>query len=246
MRLRDRRVLVVGASAGIGRASALAAASEGARVAFAGRRRDRLDDGVAQAGPGAVGLVCDVCDEASCIDVVARAADALGGLDALVYAPGMGIFKPLADTTAEDWRRALDTNLVGAAVVARAAMPHLERARGRAVFLSSISIDDAPPRPHYTPYIVAKLGLEGLVRGLQGEHRDVAFTSIAIGDTLSEFGRGLDPATIGPLVQRWVAEGYMYGRVMEPEAVAEQVVNVLASRETVRRLAITPTYPPPG
>jgi len=244
VRLRDRRILVVGASSGIGCASALAAAREGARVAFAARRTERLAENAEKAGAGAITVRCDVRDEESCSQAIASAVEAFGGLDALVYAPGLGIFKPLADTTADDWHTAIDTNLVGAARVARAAVPHLERTRGKAIFFSSISIDDAPPRPSYATYVVSKLALEGLVRALQGEHRDVAFTSIAIGDTLSEFGHGQDLKVLGPLVQRWAAEGYMYGRLMEAESVAEQVVNVLASRESVRRLALTPSYPP--
>jgi len=241
-RLADRRLLVVGASSGIGRAVGVRAAAEGAHVAFAARRTERLEEAAAAAGPACVALACDVEDEGACDAVVREAVAALGGLDAFVYAPGIAVFKPLAETTADDWHRVLATNLVGASAVTRAAVPHLEGARGKAVFLSSITIDDHPPRPSNAAYGVSKVALETLVRAWQGEHPAVAFSTVAIGDTVTEFGSQLDPAAIVDIVQAWTTGGYMYGRAMDPESVAEQVIHVLASRETVRRVAITPGY----
>ena len=73
MRLQDRRVLVVGASSGLGRAAAVAVAAEGARVAFAARRLDRLEEAAAEAGGGCIAIHCDVRDEASCDAAVAQA-----------------------------------------------------------------------------------------------------------------------------------------------------------------------------
>ena len=242
MRLENRRVLVVGASSGLGQASALAIAAEGARVALASRRVERLEKAAAQAGGGAIAVPCDVQDEASCRETVARAADAFGGLDAVVYAPGVGRFNPIEKIDAAEWRFILETNLVGASLILNAAIEHLEESRGKAVFMSSITIDDRPPRPEQASYVVSKVALEALVQAWQGEHRKVGFTSIAIGDSLSEFGDGFDPEDIARVVNRWIAEGYMYGRIMAPEAVAAEVVNALASEETIRRIAVTPRY----
>jgi len=63
-----------------------------------------------------------------------------------------------------------------------------------------------------------------------------------MGDTLSGKVVEGNIELLGKLVERWTTEGYMYGRLMEAESVAAQVVNVLSSPETVRRLAITPQY----
>ncbi len=248
MRLSGRRALVIGASSGIGRASAQALAVEGARVALAARRRERLEALVAEVGADALAVACDVRDERSCREAVAQAIASLGGLDALVYAPGIASFAPLPEVDAETWRAVLETNLIGASLVMRAAIGALEQSGGKAVFLSSISIDDAPPRFAQAPYVVSKIALEALVRAWQGEHRGVGFTTIAIGDTVTEFGQTEDTATLLPIVKRWAREGYMYGRMMDAASVAAQVVNALASPETVRRIAITPRYPdsPPG
>jgi len=245
MRLSGRRVLVIGASSGIGRASAQALAAEGARVALAARRRERLEGLAAELDVAAPALACDVRDEPSCRTAVGQAISALGGLDALVYAPGVASFAPLREVDAETWRTVLETNLVGASLVMRAAIGALEQSSGKAVFLSSISIDDAPPRYAQAPYVVSKVALEALVRAWQGEHRGVGFTTIAIGDTITEFGRSEETATLLPIVKRWAREGYLYGRMMDASSVAAQVVNALASPETVRRIAITPHYPDP-
>ena len=246
MRLLDRRVLVVGASSGLGRASALAIAAEGANVMLAARRVERLDEVRAEAGKRASRVACDVRDENSCRTAVAAAVEAFGGLDAVVYSPGTSPFAPIEDIDAETWRSTLDTNLVGAASIARFAVPHLEASGGKAIFFSSIVIDDRPPRPYQAPYVVSKVALETLVQAWQGEHRGVGFTTIAMGDTITEFGIGADPEVIAGYAQPWAERGYMYGRTMEPESVAEQVVNALSSSETVRRIALTPHYPDPS
>lgn len=242
MRLANKRILVVGASSGLGRASGLAIAAEGGQVAFAARRVDRLEEAVAEAKGKSIAVPCDVTDEASCDAAVSAAVSAFGGLDAVVYTPGIAHFGAIADLVAEDWNRVFQTNVTGATCIARAALPHLAESRGKAVFFSSIVIDDRPPRTGSAPYVVTKRALEALIEAWQAEHHEVSFTTIAMADSVSEFGLGHDPAVMGPIVARWAAQGLMYGRIMQPDAVAEQTVNVLATKEHIRRLALTPTY----
>jgi NAD(P)-dependent dehydrogenase (short-subunit alcohol dehydrogenase family) len=242
MRLSGKRVLAVGASSGIGQASASAAAKEGARVCFASRRADRIEEAARNAGNDGFALACDVRDESSCRSVVDEATRIMGGLDAIVYAPGISTFGPIEDIDADAWRAVLETNLIGASLILNAAIGHLEASRGRAVFISSIVIDDAPPRHQQASYVVSKVALETLIEAWQGEHHRVGFTSIASGDALTEFGVGHDVQKLAPIVQKWQEHGYMYGRAMDVSAVAEQVLHALASSETIRRIAITPSY----
>jgi NAD(P)-dependent dehydrogenase (short-subunit alcohol dehydrogenase family) len=242
-RLLDRRILVLGASQGIGRATSRALVREGARVALAARRPDVLADAVAEAGTTCIGVECDVADPASCDRVVEQTVDAFGGLDGLVYAPGITLFGRVEDMDADAWRTTFAINVIGATLVTRAAIPHLTASRGKVVYFSSIAIDDRPPRYGMTPYVASKVALETLAQGWQGEHPRVGFTTLAMGDTLTEKAEVTPPEIVADLVPRWVAAGLMPGRLMEPASVAEQVVNVLASRETVRRLAITPSAP---
>ncbi len=242
MRLEGRRVLVVGASAGIGRAIAEAASASGARVAVAARRAERLDEVAAGCKGEAVPIVCDVRDPASCESSLAGAVAALGGLDALVYSPGIGIFARLEDVDAETWRAALEVNLIGAALTTRAAIGHLEASGGKALYLSSIATTDQPPREAFGTYIVSKVALDRMIEVWQGEHRGVSFTRLVVGDAITEFAAGVDPASMGHWVQRWVERGYLYGRVMDVSSIADQAVSVLASPETVRVLTITPRF----
>lgn len=242
MRLSGKRLLAVGASSGIGKASALAAAAEGARVCFAARRIERIQEAADSAGNESFALACDVRDESSCRSVVAEAAETMGGLDCVVYAPGISTFGPIENIDAESWRAVLETNLIGASLILNAAIGLLEDSRGKAVFISSIVIDDSPPRHQQASYIVSKIALESLIEAWQGEHRGVGFTSIASGDTMTEFGLGHDLQKLAPIVRQWQDQGYMYGRMMDVSAVAEQVVNALSSSETLRRIAITPAY----
>src|SRR5215475_7998905 len=82
--LSGRRVLVIGASSGVGREVGLAASRAGARVAFAARRRDLLERAAAEAGAGALAVCCDVTESDDCARAVHEAASALGGIDAFV------------------------------------------------------------------------------------------------------------------------------------------------------------------
>ena len=186
-RLCERRVLVVGASSGIGRAIAIAAAAEGARVAVAARRTDALEllagELADETGESCHTVPIDVRDEASCRSGVDQAVRALGGLDALVYSVGVAVMHELRDVDAATWQDILASNVTGAALIAREAVPHLEASRGRAVFISSISADDFPPRRALGPYMVSKAALNKLVEVLQVEHRRVSFSRVAVGDT---------------------------------------------------------------
>src|ERR1700758_2463494 len=99
-RLEGKRILVVGASAGIGRTTSVAIAREGAQGALAARRGDRCKEAAAEAGGGAIGLECDVRDPEACERAVQDAVDAFGGLDAFVYSSAVSPLARLADADA--------------------------------------------------------------------------------------------------------------------------------------------------
>src|SRR5439155_8658441 len=111
MGLQDVRVLVVGASSGIGRAVALQAVDAGARVVLAARRADKLAEAAAAAGDRASTAVCDVRDPGQCHAVVRDAVAQLRGLDVVVYATAIDPLVRLVDTDAERWRAVFETNV---------------------------------------------------------------------------------------------------------------------------------------
>ena len=222
----SRRVLVVGASSGIGRSLAVSLGRQGDRVALVARRPDHLDAAVAEAGAGAVGLVGDAADGEACAELVGGAARALGGLDAVVYAAGVSPLGSVATTSASAWREVLATNVVGAALVVSAALVHLRTAdRPACVLLSSHSVDR--PWPGLVPYAAGKAGLDALATGLRAEEPWLRVVRVVVGPTATSFADGWDPGLAGPYFERWAAEGYLAHRVLEPAEVAGRIVAVL-------------------
>ncbi|MEW2415554.1 SDR family NAD(P)-dependent oxidoreductase [Streptomyces sp. NPDC046866] len=130
-KLEDTVALVTGASSGIGRATALGLAREGAAVALVGRREDRLMDLAAEIdGAGGTSLVVavDVGDETGAAEAVRRTVEALGRLDTLVNNAGLMLLGPAPGADLADWRRMVDTNLMGLMFCTHAAVPHLVKA----------------------------------------------------------------------------------------------------------------------
>jgi NADP-dependent 3-hydroxy acid dehydrogenase YdfG len=128
--LADTVALVTGASSGIGEATAKRLAAEGAAVAVAARRRDRLErlvDEIDDAGGRAVAIECDVTDRAQAERLVERAVEELGRLDTVVNNAGVMLLGAAEDASVEEWDRMVDLNVKGLLYVAKAALPHLLR-----------------------------------------------------------------------------------------------------------------------
>jgi NADP-dependent 3-hydroxy acid dehydrogenase YdfG len=122
--LDGRRVVVTGASSGIGAAIVRAAADAGARVGLLARRADRL---TALAGEvGGAAAVADVTDATAVTAAVDELADGLGGIDAVVAAAGTMHLGAMGETDPERWREVFDVNVHGLLATARAALPHLD------------------------------------------------------------------------------------------------------------------------
>lgn len=130
-RLDGTVALVTGASSGIGHATALELAREGASVALVGRREDRLTDLSAQitgAGGHALVVPADITDAEAAAQAVERTVEGLGRLDTLVNNAGLMLLGPAPGAELNDWRRMIDINLMGLMYTAHAAIPHLVKA----------------------------------------------------------------------------------------------------------------------
>ena len=237
--MQDRRLLVVGASSGVGAATARMAAAQGFRVAIAARRVGVLEKMASGALP-MVAVPGDVRDEASARSIVQRASDELGGLDAVVYAVGVSPLVPLARATAVDWHEVLASNLVGAAIVSAAAAPHLLASGGRLVLLSSKSV--RRPFPDLTLYATSKMALDGLIRCLPGEFPGLRVTRVTVGNTEgTDFTSSWDADALGAALERWEAAGVLGdGAVatMAPEDVAASILHVLTSAAHIDDIAV--------
>ncbi len=246
------RTIVVGASSGLGRSIAIGLGQRGATVALLARRLDRLVDAAEEAGPGALAVACDVTDDQSCKTAVAEAADGLGGIDALVYATGVGPLGRLVDISGETWRRTFDTNVVGAALITAAAIPHLTETRGVAAYLSSISASFTPPWPGLGAYATSKAALDTMVEAWRNEHPAVSFTRVIVGDcaggegaSATEFANGWDWDVAAEFHPIWQARNYLTGSLMDVDElvrVVDTVVRCGASAH-IPLVAVTPRPP---
>ena len=228
------RTVVVGASSGLGRCIGVGLARRGDQVALLARRRERIEAAAKEARPNALAIECDVTDQASCRSAIGAAADALGGIDNLVYTPGVGPLVRMVDTDAETWRRVFDTNVIGAALVTAAAVPHLTASAGKAVYLSSPAGTFGPPWPGLGAYGVSKAALERLVEAWRAEHPDIGFTCLIAGECAGGEGDGQTGFNIGwdmdlamkahPL---WLSRGCMPGKLMPVEDLVDVVHTIL-------------------
>ena len=161
-KLQDKVMLVTGATSGMGRACARAFAAEGAKLAIAGRRKDRLGELKKELGDGALELAGDVLDSATCEGWVEKTAKHFGGLDGLVNAAGVLGPGSAAETSNDEWDRIMNTNLRSVFVLTRAAIPHLSKRKGAVVNLSSVA--GPRPYPNLLAYCVSKAALDQLTR----------------------------------------------------------------------------------
>ncbi|MGD9511103.1 MAG: SDR family NAD(P)-dependent oxidoreductase [Geminicoccaceae bacterium] len=180
--LEGRKALVTGASRGIGEALAIGLARFGADVAVAARdvsRLERCAEAIAAAGRRAVPIALDAASVATVRAGVARATDALGGLDILINNAGVEQVCPSLEVEEALWDRILDTNLKGAFFAAQAAARLMRESGGTIVNVCSLT--SAVGVPTAVPYGSSKSGLLGMTRALATEWAPLGIRVNAIG-----------------------------------------------------------------
>jgi NAD(P)-dependent dehydrogenase (short-subunit alcohol dehydrogenase family) len=166
--IEGRRVLVTGASSGVGKAAARAFVDEGASVAMLARRGDVLRELAGELGERAIPIVADVSDPDSARDAVREAVDALGGLDAAVNAAGVGFPTRLEDIDDAVWRNVIDTNLSGSFYVGQDAGLRM-RENGGGSIVNVASDLAAVGMGLFVHYCASKFGVIGLTKALAAE-----------------------------------------------------------------------------
>jgi NAD(P)-dependent dehydrogenase (short-subunit alcohol dehydrogenase family) len=170
--VREQVVVVMGASSGIGRATAVRLGKEGAKVVVAARREAGLRSLVAEIeadGGQACAEVADVTDPAQMQRVAQRAVTEYGRLDTWVHAAAVLLVAPFERTTPEEFQRVIDVNLMGQVHGAMAALPHLKERGGALIHISSMGAKRGVPLQ--TAYCASKHGIDGFVETLRTEVR---------------------------------------------------------------------------
>jgi NAD(P)-dependent dehydrogenase (short-subunit alcohol dehydrogenase family) len=191
-RFEDAVVWITGGGSGIGRSLALEFAREGAFVAVSGRREAKLAEVVRDVealGGRAIAVTCDVTDEADVERAAAEVVTALGPMDVAVANAGFAVAGRIEKLSAEDWRRQLDTNVVGLAITARHAIPHLRETRGRLALVGSVA--SMLSTPNVGAYAASKYAARAIGQALAAELHGsgVSCTTVHPGFVASEIGQ---------------------------------------------------------
>jgi NAD(P)-dependent dehydrogenase (short-subunit alcohol dehydrogenase family) len=223
--MNDRRVLVVGASSGIGAATAKAVVAAGGDVTVSARREDALRELVSDMGAGHV-AAGDASVRADAERVAAEAATAMGGLDLMVYVAGYGPLQKIADCDVDLWADVYRVNVGGANLAASAALQHMDR-DGICAFVSSRTVEDA--NPFFGAYSASKAALDQCIRIWRLEHRDRRFVRIVMGNTgPTDFANNMgDMELLGEALEEWGRHA-IPGGMMDVDDVGAAMVESLA------------------
>jgi len=246
------RVVVVGASSGLGRCIGVGLARRGEQVALLARRQEQLDRAAAEGGDGALAIACDVTDDASCRAAVEQAVAGLGGIDVVLYCTGLAPLGKIEELDVETWKQAFLTNVIGATEFTRTVLPHLREANGMAAYLSSVSASLTAPWPGLAAYTVTKAALDKLVEAWRAEHPDVGFTRIVVGECVGGEGEGGSQMTDAwdqdlamAMFPVWAERGLITDKFMDVDHLVDAVAGVLrcGATATIPSVAITPRRP---
>ncbi|HJF76449.1 MAG TPA: SDR family oxidoreductase [Brevibacterium linens] len=248
-RLRGRRALITGSDSGIGSAVAIAFAREGADVALSYLPAEEEDaqhvcEVIRQAGRKAVPLPGDLSDPEYCREVVRRAAEELGGLDAVVNNAGRQIaVEDIADLTDEQWENTFRTNIHAMFRVSQAALEHLEPG---STIVNSTSVQAYSPSAHLIDYASTKAAINNFTKGLatQLAPKGIRVNSVAPGpiwtplqvsdgqpkEALPHFGKNTPLGRAGQPTE--LAPAYVFLTSSESSYVIGETLNVNGGQPT--------------
>jgi NAD(P)-dependent dehydrogenase (short-subunit alcohol dehydrogenase family) len=187
-KLTGKVAIVTGATKGIGLAIAERMVNEGMHVVVSARTASDVASVAERLGENAVGVPCDVSDPEACASLVRTAVDRFGRLDVLVNNAGVGIFKPIAEMTVEEWRLQVDVNLGGVFYCSKAALPHLS-ASGDGYIVNIGSLASRNSFARGTGYNASKFGLLGMSEAMMLDVRydDVRVSIVMPGSVNTAF-----------------------------------------------------------
>ena len=245
-RLDGTVALVTGASSGIGAATATALAADGATVALAARRTDRLEAVAAEIrdkGGTALVLESDVTEEAQAADAVERTVAELGRLDTLVNNAGVMLLGPAVDAPLSEWQQMVELNVLGLLYCTHAALPHLLRSaedgpRQVADLVNISSVAGRIARNGNGVYSLTKHGVGAFSESLRQEFakRYLRVSLVEPGATATELAGHNRPAILDSIRSQ-------FGQTMEAADIADAISYIVTRPRhvTVNEILIRPT-----
>lgn len=217
--LQDKIAIITGASSGIGRATALRFAKEGAALVVNARGEEalsRLADEIAAMGARVIAVAGDVSDEETHRRMVDAAFENFGRLDIAVNNAGtVGPYKPLADVSLKEWQDTLAINLTGAFLGARAQIRAMLATGGGSIVFTSSFVGTSVGIPGMAAYGTSKAALMGLVKGITADYGGSGIRCNAL------LPGGVDTPLAGDAAQKeWAAGLHAMKRIADPEEIA--------------------------
>ncbi len=227
--LNEKVAIVTGASSGIGRATALLFAREGAYVIAAGRRQSELDHlvrDVAESGGTAIAAAGDVRDEACAESLVELALREFGGLDIAFNNAGiLGEMGPVCERSLAGWHNTLDTNLTSAFLAAKHQVPAMIERGGGSMIFTSTFVGHTVGMPGMAAYAASKAGLIGLTQVLAAElgASGIRVNAILPGGTDTPMGQSFANT---PETRAVVESLHALKRIATPQEIARSVLHL--------------------
>lgn len=228
--LSGRKILITGGSSGIGEATAKAIVEAGGAVALGARRKDKLEEIVADLDGTAVAIEADVTDEEQARNLVSTANEELGGLDGLVNNAGVMLLGPVLDADTDQWRTMLDVNLLGLLLCTHAALPVMkEGGGGDVVNVSSVAGRSA--NKGSAVYNMTKFGVTAFTEALRQEAIElkIRLTCIEPGFVDTEL-QGHNEGEVEEMIESMRED---IGKVLEADDIANAIVYALSQPDHV-------------
>ncbi|MBD1901320.1 SDR family NAD(P)-dependent oxidoreductase [Trichocoleus sp. DQ-A3] len=242
-KLDGKVAIVTGASAGIGEATAIALAAEGASVVIAARRFDQLNaiaDGIAATGGKALPIVADITDETQVQNLVQKANAQFGRVDILVNNAGIALSGNIEGANTSDWRRMIDLNVLGLMYATHAVLPIL-KAQGSGHIVNISSVAGRTARVGIGGYNATKWGVNGFSESLRQEvcKHNIRVTIIEPGMVDTE----IDSHITDPIAKQRTEERRKSIIPLQSEDVAAAIVYAVTQppRVNVNEILIRPT-----